>query len=826
MAERPTPHSICICILIALYSDKSSPIYNISSVITDDKKKEEVEDYLSQVLIDFVVSNPEGWRTNNNNNQNKNETIINHEKTTFPIMSLTELCHFISGNNNGNEEEWKEEMIHVWIQDLKDTCASLNHFLDLFVALEQQTLIDKESILGIYIRQRCLGFHTLSFEASCQLYTCFCQHVQQSTTTNQTINHHHWPNSSQQVSRQLQQIISLSSKNQDEKEEENHDDDIYYYYKDYPELPLYHYLLFLFQQKRKKNHEEAMNQYHRYFDYGMIHQRKQRVLTGGKDDNTNMFAYASIVLAYYYYYLQQHQQQSNNNDEMIQLAIQEAIRVSQQTSNDTCLSFAITYLHYFQNQSKNKSSFLPTSSSPSTNASSLMHHIHLLSSQQATTTTAKTIQHSHYPAASHPSWQYLAAAMTMNTTTAASTTATILTDDGGDDDVLLLQNNPTNTGLTSTSLAKQLRIGLWEYFGHVNLSTFYTMLSNDNHTKYVSEKQSMGIFYGSSTQRLQSKTNLRLQLQQTLLQPQPKQPSSSSLFDPQQSYYQKALDSIAKDSNEQKLHSRFVTSLQLEWSLQRTEIQKALIHQFHLHNYHVPQQQTQSFLQTWNYTSQLLAKSGNLEDAYITFERKIASIKGNDSHDYVYQVEYTLQLIIILIRDGNLELYHMILIPMLMECLNICERYSLHTWHSCALCLLGTVHYELGNIQDAMTILESTVPKLEQNAHVQYKQMAHFSLAKCHLKLSSTNSSNYRYKQCLHHLQVCETVLEKIQEYQVLKEVFYLQAQCYQSLLMNTTTTQPQKQAYKRMRNQAAKNFSLLQTYSVSAKYNNNNNII
>ena len=854
MAERPTPHSICICILIALYSDKSSPIYTIPSIITNDdkkKKEEEVEDYLSQVLIDFVVSNPEGWRnknyeTNNNNNNKKEEVpiTINHvEKSStrkFPIMSLSESCHFLFGTSIVGEEkeEWKEEMIQVWIKDLKDTCTSLNHFIDFFVALEQQTLIDKESILGIYIRQRCLGFNNLSFEASCQLYTCFSQHVQQPQSTimeppninhppqQQQCHNNYWPNSSQQVSRQLQQTISLSSthQNNDEKEENDDDDDIYYYYKDYPELPLYHYLLFLFQQKKRKNHEEAMNQYHRYFDYGMIHQRKQRILTGGKDDNTNMFAYASIVLAYYYL-----QQNNDKNHEMIQLAIQEAIRVSQQSSNDTCLSFAITYLQYFQNQNKhtNNTSFLPSPSLSTTNTSSLMYHIHLLSSQQATTTTTTaTMSHSLYPAASHPSWQYLAAAMTMNTTTTATTT-----DDG--DDVVLLQNNPTNIESTNTStLAKQLRIGLWEYFGHVNLSTFYTMLSNDNNNnnnKYVLEKQSMGIFYGSSIQRLQTKTNLRLQLQQTLSsQPkQPPPPSLLSLLDPQQSYYKKALDSISNNSNkQQKLHSRFVTSVQLEWSLQRTEIQKAFIHQFHLHNYRIPQQQTQSFLQTWNYTSQLLAKSGNVEQAYKTLQRNIATIKGTDTHDYVYHVEYTLQLIIILIRDGNLELFNMILVPMLMECVNICEQYSLHTWHSCALCLLGTVQYELGNVQDAMTILESTVPKLDQNAHIQYKQMAHFSLAKCHLKSSSFYDSS-NYKQCLHHLQVCQTVLEKIQDYQLLQEVFYLQAHCYQSLLMSTTTTttqqqEQQKQTYKRMRNQAAKQFSLLQRYSVSAKYNSN----
>jgi len=128
-----------------------------------------------------------------------------------------------------------------------------------------------------------------------------------------------------------------------------------------PELILAHFLRFL----NCALHGErvgAIEHFHRYFDYAMIQERKDRSLWGtnvlstnggngggggGSGGNQtpsssgslhkNVVQYAAILLASLFH--------GFANDELAHLATEEAVRVAQQSGDGSCLAFALGWLH-------------------------------------------------------------------------------------------------------------------------------------------------------------------------------------------------------------------------------------------------------------------------------------------------------------------------------------------------------------------------------------------------------------------------------------------------------------------------------------------------
>ena len=392
MAERPTPHSVAVCTLIALHSDPSSLIHKSThktsssskSTNDDDFSLVDIEEHLSK-LIKFLVFHGD----------------------TMPLHNLLNLLSGKSGSF--------AHAAQFLLEDLNQSCVSIDSLVDLYAALRAtiaQGIVDGDSAHGIYVRKHCLGFDELAFESVGRFWESFCDYVYDASDW-PNIHHgrsiHHgegkhssndcdedgilmtndedrnafymdghilqqqgeekqhsldpnWPLAPHQISRMLfKQSLNL----QQESGKVSYVDmeaKIQELLKENPELTLAHFLRFL-NDIMHGERAGALDSFHRYFDYAMIQNTKFRLSQpslpsnhnnnsnnnnntnnnignrDGNDNNTSstrVVQYSSVLLASLFHKFA--------NDELSSIAANEAIRAAQQSGDEACLAYALGWL--------------------------------------------------------------------------------------------------------------------------------------------------------------------------------------------------------------------------------------------------------------------------------------------------------------------------------------------------------------------------------------------------------------------------------------------------------------------------------------------------
>ena len=259
--------------------------------------------------------------------------------------------------------------------------------------------IDGDSSFGIYLRKVCLGMEELSFEALSRLWVCFGEFVAEDDAGGDrgTMTDDWLPSSSQveSIVKKTCLKVDLIDNFKTNECSSGRNDGVSHtqplkgadLLQTHPETPSLHFLLFyssLLQNERCATLESL----HRYFDYGMIHERKERAErslagttnsgnihgivsgpTGGITTSVNMesqrrphpnnnnnhnpkryresniMQYAAILLAQTYHRF--------NYKSLALQATQEAIRVAQQSNDEECVLFAQGWLAYIQDDDVN-----------------------------------------------------------------------------------------------------------------------------------------------------------------------------------------------------------------------------------------------------------------------------------------------------------------------------------------------------------------------------------------------------------------------------------------------------------------------------------------
>ena len=305
----------------------------------------------------------------------------------------------------------------------------MDALLDLFTALRSTVskgLLEGEGLMGLYIRKHCLGFDQLEFDSvgrfweAVKDYVDLAQGWQDETTVEATNQVHacdddirnekgfglvkedrsNWPLSPQQVARKVWNMSQQQQQQQQYASPSNlHttnttfppmasstylqiEDALQPLLEDHPELTIAHSLRY----QNCTSHNErvgALEHFHRYFDYSLIQERKERLLyppanapglgststhnpvsgahpsnpnaaggnnaanpngtnNNGGGNNASMTTpgtrvqYAAIVLASIH--------DSFQNGYLSHLATLEAVRVAQQSGDGACLAFALGWL--------------------------------------------------------------------------------------------------------------------------------------------------------------------------------------------------------------------------------------------------------------------------------------------------------------------------------------------------------------------------------------------------------------------------------------------------------------------------------------------------
>ena len=201
MSQRPNPHNIGVCALIAIYSDPNSLLHDLEHDDVDGSSIVLSENVVATFLEESVSGNNQRIDSNSINNYNDNNVDVNND-TVF---------------KNKNDDTNYDNSLALWMIKVKrhlgiqatellvDTLhmasESVDSLMDLFESLKGailEGLVDATSLHGLYLRQYCLGFDELSFESVILLWQALKERVSSiqistldentTTTTTTTIN--------------------------------------------------------------------------------------------------------------------------------------------------------------------------------------------------------------------------------------------------------------------------------------------------------------------------------------------------------------------------------------------------------------------------------------------------------------------------------------------------------------------------------------------------------------------------------------------------------------------------------------------------------------
>lgn len=827
MASRPTPVSIGICTLIALYSVPSSQIYTCS-------KDEGIGDHLSLVIKQLIFN--DGTVDAVTGDTNDGGGINNAIET----MSLSKLLCIVAGD----DLKFKKSAAFL-LQDLQHSVSSIDALMDLFSALNDQVgkrVIDGESAHGIYIRKRCLGFERLGFDSVGRFWESCVDFVEKAENWDSTSyvlddeqqGSSNWPLDPNQISKvmlnQCRQLDEeIDSYNFQELESQLQD-----VLRENPELTLAHFLRFL----NCANNGEvvgALEHFHRYFDYAMIEDRRQRLAMpvlpeeGNGDNNTNnnnpnsnqswadgandgrnkrkanVVAYVSVVLAALFHKLGFH--------EMSKIATQEAIKVAQQSGDDACLAYALGWLNATSSSTDSaareqiKALERAAVRGGRLNISSLVSGNALLQanrqlSSEVTTNHSDPLENDSMTAVFDPSetWDSLA--------NASSSRSNVVNQIGGtvySNDIPTSLPNIYRDGGTSQVFAKQKLIGsnLWHSIGRskmasatskVALHCYDTQLSSEDEANFASEICS-SVLFGTGILETTLKDDIKCSDDDMCARLENLKKKRGEPRKARQSkcpnLYSKAIDKIkhaqAKSTKPNSIHwNRAIIEICIESSIRSNSLHEAEGFVNLLNSLSLARDGPKATVRAMGLSCLLLQKTEKFQQAEGLIISGILPLCEKHCLFFL-KCHFLLNLAFMKIETSKHD--PTIALPSLLDCLSFSEEHSIDSLHASALSLLAKVFLEMGEIKKARSTIKAALPVLLEHGHILYQGQAWLTLAKCTLSelknLETNKDADLKLslrKHAFSDLQKAASLIEQINDVKLLQEIYYLTAHTSSSI--------------------------------------------
>ena len=862
MAERPTTHSVAVCTLIALHSDPSSLIHNSK----DSESADGIEVHLSKVIKHIVL---------HDGSLNANASALTYGVSNdIETLSLPNLLRLIAGPSLKYRHA-----AQFLLQDLNQSCSSIDSLIDLFAAFRAtvaQGVVDGDSAHGVYVRKRCLGFDQLGFDSVGRFWEACCDYVEVGVFWDQkegghsiysspsdelaegkapTLDKggdahaakdsgemhisasHSWPLAPRQISRTLFQKChdldqQMDNGNFDEMESQLQD-----ILRENPELTLAHYLRFL----NCLNHGErvgALEHFHRYFDYAMIQERKDRLsMPNLPEDNNNnagnnngnghgannnandaaaqsnkqkanVIQYVTIVLASLFHKF--------GNDEMAHMATQEAIKVAQQSGDGACLAYALGWLHATTGDDAEGSSgsdrnqLLERASARGGkyNLRSLIagaslqraaHHVMEGSERNGSQTNTSGTRRSNGFDPSQ-AWESIAGASASSTQAMNAIGNTIYLND------IATNMTDSNVGRETFEVFAQQHLvgaGLWQAVGRHNLSLATNRLSihcyddqmSNDRLDHIANEIAFSVLYGTGSDKsyfAKETPEVGQPLCGALdrLRTNGKKRSRKNQCP---NLYVTALDKMRgmKTQNPNATSATWyhnAAQIIHEASTRKCDFHAAESYELLLRSYApaTTQDGVKTIVQTWGHSCLLLCQKGKWDDAKYLISKDVVPYCQKHGLHY-FHCYFLLQLVMIYLDSSPDD--PTCALPSLLECLALSEKQSIDPIHAAALSLLSRMHFEMDNLERAKATMKAAMPVILQHGHVFFQGEAWLTLAKC--TLSEVKDCNIEIdgpkhmcllKRALVELKHAAGAFEKIQDVVRLREVYYLKAHVCSSL--------------------------------------------
>ena len=816
MSQRPYPQSIGICALIALYSDPDSFLHELQK--DEGSAKTAGPDNRVALFLDESVLGA----TDKNENQIGSNGFPEKENETSDALAKWVLRV---------ERRLGRHAAELLVDTLTMASESVDALMDLFESLKgaiHEGLVDATSLHGLYLRQFCLGFDELSFEAAILLWQAlrecvsaiqqkgWADETQKSTDETPTSigdsdsGAWSWPLSTEQMQSMLRHDcldfeMNRGGDNSDDsssppaptgKRTQYSFEQVEVYIrkmlKNDPELPAAHFLRYL-NCLRHGERVGALDALHEYFDHSMVKRSVDSSLldaTTGSRNSKDILQFSAILLAMTH--------SSFGDSNLALLATEEAVRVAQQSKDAACVAFALGWLyeHNGHGTAERRELLRRCASRASQGQLRLLnagaqltlakHALQGGNSSGAGTSgpsvTSTVVDEQMEGASQEGSW-------TTSWNHLLQVVAEPSTDNSGAlDRPTYLSQNP-NEVLEGMALQRLVSAGIWDSLGMPAMGKWASKaaLNQEEQLSYEDllaaiQNISRCALYGSPPTARKT-MGFGRQRGASSSQQNQDDPSCS---------YARAVSAILLLRNELRLEGNeleepILQSLALifhEWAVNRGDLDDAMALQTMLDSYVHPglQNKEQLYADIRMQKYLYFCRTQNWERAKEIGTSLVQYCKDKG----LLKIQARMQIRMAMSElEADRKQFTTALSP-LLEALALCEKWEMHGLHAVAMSILAQVFLRLQNPERAIAIINATLPTLIQREHIYYQAEAYLTLSKAHLKLKSPNAEKRRFQQALHGLDKSMYLFEECQDRHRLREVYYLQAQIH-SKLSNTS---------------------------------------
>jgi len=788
MAERPTPHSIAVCTLIALQSDPASPSLSSGNSNTS----HEIEAHLTSLLQRLVVVSAPS-------------TDLSHdEELLLKGLSLNDLLQLVSKDEDvGCFQQAANDLL----QDLEQSSASVDALEDLFVALEASVAkgrVDGNSVYGVYVRKQCLGFNLLPFESVVRLWAALKEYVDQHLTSSHKPHNSHvqhssqqqqWPLSEAQILVHLMNQCRLMQQRGEILSFKTIELFLQQILRIHPEFTAALFLRYLncyFHDERLA----ALDHLHRYFDYAMIVERKERLANGPSSTASqsirNIVQYAPILLGTLFHRF--------GHVSSARKAIEEALRIAQQTGDGACMAYAFAWLHATNSiyatgvqilnsdpslrQASRRALQLPLQSlfvgTSLRQAYQLLQygsqpimHIGNRDSPDRKIPVDFSVVHSSQNSRVIPAlaWDHLSAATVFESplgggdpSSSSSSSQQTLTSATAflSDMPCHLLNIEHSINVYDTFIGQQeTSSSLWAALGHFPMSHIHTRLCLDSYDNLISTDQ-VSVAVLNSMARLRYGPGFPFSFSSFTDKMQQGKVYDSDMISDAMAYYCRA----------------FVYN---EWYAYQNDWFNAMACQRILHS-SLPmlfKYGIEYLIDALGSTALLHIHQNQYNQAKILLDKLCDYCERHSLHTrYAF---YLLQKSIMYISIHD----PMGALPSLLSCLSVCDSKLIDSMHSAALSILAQIFYETDNLAKCRSILKATLPRLVQYGMIWFVGESWLTMAKCCLAETMSHPSNSQateFRFAISHLSQAAQAFHAMDDIVRLREVYYLKSHVYHQL--------------------------------------------
>jgi hypothetical protein len=747
MAERPTPHSICVCALIALHCEENSPLHEDA----DSESRQSVDAFLQDCLL--------------------------HDSHPWSDMHCSRLSSFI-GDLEAAVGSTIANKFTDWLQV---AASSIDALEDLMMSLQravQEGSVDTVSANGIFLRQVSLGYDQLSFESVSLLWKDFYNEMEGVTDETITVEPR-WPLSPTQMEAALrQECFDMGIRRTvDQSSYEEMEVEIQRVLQHNPELPYAHFLRFLNCVKHGER-VGATDALHRYFDYALIYhglpgQQQQEILQ-----------FAAILLAAMHH--------GFGDTVSSLLATEEAVRVAQQSKDAACVAFALGWL-YSNNSTADAGSgggkdeagellqrcvqrAMEGNLRPLAAGANLSLARHSLAGGRDGRRTAAT------------AWSHLQDASTDPPTTDASNRL--------DRPTHMTHFQSGDEAMEVLARQRLVAAGIWDSFGLVALSGLSAQIALHCHADQILSRDVVTAIQNIARVSLFGSTSVVCvpDADDNLLASHLESTVGTSGKPPHDCIYANALAKLVGLREllglpVQGVFCQEIAMVLHEWAVRRGELAHAealgVVLQSNLHP-RVPNL-AEVRIDVYSQKCLRLSRQGRWDESKALAKSLIGECKAHGLR--MHHARLLLQLAMIHLESCP-ELFTSAL-PPLLECLTMADDFDADGLHAAALSILAQVHLRMRKPKRAIAVLQASLPTILQQEHIWIQAEAYLTLAKCYLQRAKDEATDKTPTKLLRlaarELSCSEELFRQCQDCYRLREVYYLQARVYNSLPQSQT---------------------------------------